>query len=283
MTQQLRRFYKHFLSTALLDKIIKRLLEFFVNIFSKWKHFSFPDNYIRQWKWDMLLEQYEPDTVSLVRKIIKPGMVVVDIGAHIGYFTRIFSGLAGKDGLVYAFEADPLTFQLLKKNTRQLQNVQLRQLAITNQIGTIDFYHSEEKTGCSSVLPTVPLEFKRRKIRVSTADLDSILAQEGVAKIDFLKMDIEGSEPLALRGMRKTLEKNQGILLVIEFSPEWLRSGGIAPLDLLKELKQLGFEIFGIMGDGLVPFYPSNEEEMKRVIPPYRGITGFINIYCRRP
>ncbi len=283
MAQQLKKFYKRFLSSPLLDGAIRGILEVFVDTFGKYRHLSFPDNYIRQWKWDMLLERYESDSVSLMRKIIKPGMVVVDVGAHIGYFTRIFSKLTGGDGLVYAFEADPAIFQLLKKNTKHFRNTRLYQLAITDRAGTIDFYHSEEKSGCGSVLPIAPVEFRRRKIQASANSLDAILAKEGVTRVDFIKMDIEGGEPTALRGMRKILEKNQNILLIIEFNPEWLRAGDIAPLDFLRELKQLGFKVFGILNGQVAPFDPKNEQEMKKIVPPYGKIPGFINIYCRRP
>ncbi len=283
MIGQLKKFYKRFLSSPPLDRAIKGVLEALVDIFGKYKHFSFPDNYIHQWKWDMLRERYELNSIFLFGEIIKPGMVVVDIGAHIGYFTRIFSRLVGENGLVYAFEADPIVFQLLKKNTERFRNTRLYQLAITDRAGTIDFYHSEEKSGTGSILPAVPLTFKRRKIQVSANNLDAILVQEGIPKVDFIKMDIEGGEPAALRGMRKTLEKNRDILLVVEFAPDWLRGGGVAPLNFLQELRQLGFEIFGILDGKIIPFDPKNEQEMERIVPPYGGTTGFMNIYCRRP
>lgn len=228
------------------------------------------------------MNRYEPDTTVFFMNIIKPGMTVVDIGAHIGYFTRLFSRLVGNGGKVFALEADPVIFELLRKNTKRLRNVDARQLAVCDRSGSIDFYHSEEKSGCSSTVEKLPLLFKKRKITVPAGDLDSVLEGSGVKRVDLIKMDIEGGEPQALRGMQRTLEKNRGIILVTEFAPEWIRAGGMAPLKFLEELKNLGFSVYSLTTGSLTLFDPKSEEEMNASISRYSKDIVFMNIYCVR-
>lgn len=240
--------------------------------------YHFPDNYIWQWKLSMMRGTYEPDTVALFRKLVSPGMVVLDIGAHIGYFTRVLAHAVGKRGVVHAFEADPEIFRLLKQNTLPCKNVVPHSIAVSDRRGTIDFYHSEEKTGCGSTVADLPVVFRRKKVSVPATDLDSFLESSGVLAVDFIKMDIEGGEVRALAGMQRTLARNPQMKLVMEFSPDWLRAGGRAPLDVLSDLRSFGFTVYAIAQSGLVPFVPKSEEEMRQAIEP----AHFINIYCAR-
>lgn len=232
----------------------------------------------------MLFGFYEPETIALFKKIVKPGMTVMDIGAHIGYYARTASNLAGTSGAVYAFEADPENFALLQKNTGRLKNVKIWQLAITDKTGAIDFYHYDEKSGIGSLLPNVPLDFKKTKISVEASDLDSFFEKLGVAKIDLIKMDIEGGEYAALGGMKKILSANQDLALIIEFAPAWVTAAGVTPLNFLNFIESFGFRIFVISKNGLSKLSPAtNEESYKKFIPKSSDGTNFgefVNLYC---
>ncbi len=274
---KLRDLYKNYVSFALLDRLIRAVLSGIVSVAAHTAGFHFPERYIRQQKWEMLTGRYEPDSVAVFKALIHPGMTVVDLGAHIGYFTHLFGKLVGTEGKVFAFEADPFIFELLRKNVRHFSNVEARQAAVSDSLGTIDFYHSEEKSGCGSTVRELPALFKKTKLSVPATDLDSALERAGVSHVDFIKMDIEGGEPKALLGMQRTLEQNPAIILVTEFAPEWLRAGGMEPLLFLQKLRGFGFRISAILGGTLVPFDPKTEEEMRAAMPSY-----FMNICCRR-
>lgn len=266
----------------MLKKTAKKLLNFSVRILSQIMRMHFPVAFVWNQKLNMLMNRYEPETTALFKHKVKPGMTVVDIGAHIGYFTRLFSKLVGRGGRVLAFEADPFIFELLKKNVQRLKNIDARQFAVSDKNDNIGFYHSEEKSGCGSTVEELPLQFKKRKITVPSRELDSVLEGAGVKHVDLIKMDIEGGEPAAFRGMQRTLKKNRDIILVTEFAPEWIRAGGMAPLKFLEELKNLGFSIYSISTDSLTPFDPKSEEEMNAAIPRYSKDIVFMNIYCVR-
>ncbi|MBI2020921.1 FkbM family methyltransferase [Candidatus Giovannonibacteria bacterium] len=232
----------------------------------------------------MLFDKYEPETISLYKKIVRPGMTIIDIGAHIGYFTRIGSRLIGKNGKVIAFEANPSNFALLKKNTKSMKNVFPHEFAVADKKGTMDFYHYEEKSGVGSILPNVPLDFKKTKISVLATDLDSFLEKGKVQKIDVIKMDIEGGESAALLGMKNLLAGTSDLQMIIEFAPAWVIASGNSPIAFLNYIESFGFEISAITAEGLKKMSPmQTEKDYAEYIPrPKDGshFGEFVNLYC---
>jgi len=108
----------------------------------------------------MLHGRYEKN-IRVLQGDREAGSGVIDIGAHIGYFTRLFAKLVEPQGTVYALEADPENCKLLKKNTRHLPNVHVCQAAATDRTGSIDFYHYDDKAGCHSILANVLLDLRK--------------------------------------------------------------------------------------------------------------------------
>ncbi len=281
MIPRLRTLYRTYIHSSSLDRAIYAVLDSLTNLLARYKRFSFPANYIRRWKLNMLWGLYEPETYELFKKTIKPGMVIIDIGAHIGYFTRLFSRLVGKDGTVFAFEADPINYALLCKNTGGCKNVLPQQLAVTDRTGTIDFYHYDDKSGAHSTLGNVPLNFAKRRITVSSITLDAWLEAKGISHVDVIKMDIEGGESSALRGMVRTLKAVK--ILITECAPAWIYASGSTPLAFLQSIEQHGFEISAITNDGLSKLSPVRDESFTSLLPkPKDGshASEFINLYC---
>ncbi|HCB35041.1 MAG: hypothetical protein A2W52_01105 [Candidatus Taylorbacteria bacterium RIFCSPHIGHO2_02_49_25] len=281
MISQFRILYRRFVHFPALDHAIYAALDFLTDAFARAVRFSFPENYIRRWKLNMLSGLYEPETYKLFKHTIMPGETIVDIGAHIGYFTRLFSRLAGRDGRVFAFEADPTNFVLLARNTRGYKNVRIAQIAITDRIGIIDFYHYDDKSGAHSTLPNVPLDFVKRKITVGSTTLDSWLLKNSVSKVDVIKMDIEGGESAALLGMKDALKGAR--VLVTEFAPAWIAAAGSTPLAFLKNIEKHEFEISAVTSGGLVKLSPVKDDSFLTLLPKTRSgshASEFINLYC---
>ena len=120
--------------------------------------------------------------------------VILDCGANIGMATIFFKWLYPKS-IVYAFEPDPKTFQLLKKNieANKLTDVHLYNAALGEKDGTIDFYTNELNPG-SLIMSTNSERLKGQKIEVKMLSLADFITKEQLATIDFMKMDIEGAE-----------------------------------------------------------------------------------------
>jgi FkbM family methyltransferase len=182
----------------------------------------------------------EPGTTRLWASWIEPGMVVVDIGTHIGIFSLYaLRGLAGH-GRLYCFEPTPRTFALLRDNVQvngylETGVARMRQVAISDRAGRANFTAYGANSGHNTLFGAGT---GGEGIEVETVTLDEALAGEG--RVDLIKIDAEGSEPFVLRGMSRILAENPGLRIIVEFAPEHLRRGGIEPLQWIEELTALG-------------------------------------------
>jgi FkbM family methyltransferase len=174
---------------------------------------------------------------------VRPGMVVVDVGANVGLYTLHAARLVGSGGKVHSFEPTPETFQVLKDNVQvngflEGGTVALHQAAVTDRTGAAELRIFRDNCG-QNTLFFEPQGAER--VEVSTVSLDEALAAE--PRVDVIKIDAEGAEPLVLRGMRGILHKNAGIRILIEFAPVHLRRAGVAPRDFLDEIEALGLDV----------------------------------------
>jgi len=186
---------------------------------------------------------FHPVMTKTVRELVKPGMVVIDAGAHVGYFTLIMAKYVGKSGLVYAFEPEPNNFRLLTKNVslNKYQNIKLLQLAVTDANGKGTLYVSTISQGSHSLACS---NIKRARVRVKLVSLDSFFSNH--KGFDFIKVDVEGAEYGVLRSMHDIVRKNPNILMIYEFGQHLLQGFGVKPIELLNLLTNYGFKIYNI-------------------------------------
>lgn len=194
------------------------------------------------------LGQYDPETVACFRSYLKEGMIVVDIGANLGYFTVIAARRVGPRGKVFSYEPDPRNFHLLEKNisVNGFRNVTAIPSAISDKIGSRELFFGDNNT-------THSFSDKRatgRSESVATDTLDDSLSAQGSLKVDIIKMDIEGAEPLALEGMKKTIAYNSDLVVLFEFYPNAIQRLGHDPLGFLQRFRELGFSLSVLDEDG---------------------------------
>ena len=188
------------------------------------------------WKYSSL-EDYE---TLLVRKTIEKGMTILDIGANIGYYTIMMGNYAGEEGSVFAFEPEQNNFRLLEKNIQlnSMSNVYPIQKAIADKNGTVNLFINRGHRGDHRIFDSGD---KRAFIEVEQTSIDEFT--KGMDRVDLIKMDIQGAEYLALKGMEKTIKKNPDLVIVTEFSPHHLKKSGADPLKFLNKLETSGFII----------------------------------------
>jgi FkbM family methyltransferase len=197
---------------------------------------------------------WEPGVTTLLEEFLEPGMVVIDAGAHVGYFTLIAARKVGPIGKVYAFEPAPQNYDLLVRNValNGYQNVVPVQKAISKGQGTARFFLRSDTVGHS--LHSEAVGKGQRTITVEVTTLDYFLEKEGWPLVHLVKMDIEGAEPTALEGMAELLKRNRALRLVLEYVPHILERAGEDPIQFLERLRRSGFTIRIITKGGLQDF-----------------------------
>lgn len=194
-----------------------------------------------------LLGLYEVDSVLLCKNIIKPGMNVLDIGADIGYYTRIFSDLIKEKGKVYAFEPHPKAFLILSGSIGGLRynNVEAVQIAVSDNNGTATLLETASY-GRHSLYDVSQYDERFKVVKKSVVNvitIDDFLAKQGNPKIDFIKLDIEGGEMAALMGMKETLARSENLALMVEFNASAVAASGGQAKEYINRLWQLGFTV----------------------------------------
>ncbi|MEO8086990.1 MAG: FkbM family methyltransferase [Bacteroidota bacterium] len=196
--------------------------------------------------------------LSLIRKLIKPGFQVLDIGGNIGFFTKFLAKSVGSSGHVYSFEPDKTNFSHLKKELLGNNNVTLVQKAVAAESGSLTLY-------TSSLLNVDHRTYKPENYTGSYT-VEKVAIDEFVSdrfKIDFIKMDIQGFEKDALKGMEKTLQANPGIILFTEFWPYGLSQAGSSAVEVYDLLAGYGFLIYKVDAANLIRFTREDAATMK--------------------
>lgn len=219
-----------------------------------WGHKIFVDSRDISLSPHIILDGYwEMQITNAFMKIIKEKMCVVEIGANIGYYTIIAASKVGIEGKVHAFEANPKIFEILFQNiaVNGFGNiVNLINKAVVNKSGKIDFHRLQQFLGGSSIHEFSEETLNQLMETAETIEVDTISLDEYFAdkdmRVDMLKIDAEGSEPLIFSGMKKTLRSNPQIMIICEFSPRMLSGSGVNPRVFLEEIMSYGFKLKNI-------------------------------------
>jgi FkbM family methyltransferase len=150
---------------------------------------------------------YEPDLTALFVRMIRPGSVIFDIGAHIGYYSLLASTLSGPRGRVVAFEPDPRNLRFLRQHIRmnRLATVDVLPVAAADRQGEAAF---EFGTGSGTGRLA-----SHGDLRVTTTTVDAVAADRGLAP-GFLKVDVEGAEARLLEGATETLRSARPVVFL---------------------------------------------------------------------
>ena len=212
-----------------------------VAVSSRLMRFELPaERLLPLYRLQMLFGTYEASTVRACRSWLRPGMTAVDVGAHAGYYTVLFSRLVGADGRVFAFEPHPVTFELLARNVRRRApgNVHIYREAVSDREGDADFWQAPLSLGHS----LLPVKAGCERIPVQTVSLDGLCRRYGVERLDLVKVDVEGGEPEVFDGMREVCARSPRLALLAEYKSELCARRGLDPARWLAGLVELGFD-----------------------------------------
>lgn len=193
---------------------------------------------------------YEPESLTLLEKILPIGGTFVDIGANCGFYTLVGARLVGESGRVIAFEPSPREFARLEGNigANRLQHVTLVKAAAGKNAETAALRIAEKGHAGHNTLGS-RFAYSGVKTdtttRVDVVRLDDVLHDIGASRCDVIKLDIEGSELRALQGARETLRQHKPKLL-IELFDSALGANGSSAAQLLAWLDEQGYRVHDI-------------------------------------
>lgn len=197
---------------------------------------------------------FEPLSTQVVKRLVSPGDIVLDVGANIGYYSVILSKIVGDHGRVICFEPTDHYSKVLEMNiiSNSLENVEIIKVGLSNKRQELDIH-----IGRSSATLHVPGNQKLLSYeKIKLISLDDFAKEYHLEKIDFIKIDVDGHEPLFLEGAWKTLEKFEPTILLEVNHLNYLSAGFMA-WDFYDVLKVKGYHIYH--EDGLVELL--NKEE----------------------
>lgn len=157
---------------------------------------------------------WETEVVNAMQELVQPGTCVVDIGAHIGFYTLVLSKFVGPSGRVLAFEPLPGNFSVLSENIRlnHLHQAEAVPKAVLDRSCELsaDMFDDGPLPG------SVPFSTPRSSTQphVSAVALDDFLENESAPPVKFMKVDVEGAESLVLKGASRTITTYHPALII---------------------------------------------------------------------
>ena len=219
----------------------------------------------------------ELDT-KIIREEIHEGDIVIDVGANIGYYTLIFAQLVGSSGKVFAFEPESKNFEILKKNIEinNYPNIVAEQKIVSDKSGIVKLFIAEH----GIVGHRINQEKSSQKfIEVESIILDNYIKKLNLDnKINFIKIDVEGSEPKVLEGTKEIIQKSNQLKIFTEFNRESVEEYGIEPKEMIDLFYRNGFKIY-------LPNYKENKINLTNVnelLTSKETLLENINLLCKK-
>jgi len=210
---------------------------------------------------ELMYDGFEEREVRFVQKFLRPGMTVLDIGAHHGLYTLLASKRVGRQGRVIAFEPSPRECRRLAKHigVNRCRNVEVECCAVGNKGSEEDLFVVEgfRDWGNSLRPPAVPEA--TRKVRVPVRRLDDLLASRGIEHVDFIKLDVEGGELAVLQGAGRLLQTAPRPVILSEAEDVRTQPWGYQAREILQLLASWNYRWYALSERGTL--YPASPDD----------------------
>ncbi len=220
-----------------LNVLFKNGIEVKINNFS----LRLPVDFFR-----LFPKDYEKENFKYIRRHIKQGDTILDIGAHIGLTAAIFGKIVKQEGKVFSFEPTPSSFATLKETIRinGLQNIVTPvNMPVTEKSGKVKFFVSNTDVDVANSL----VEWEEGKtlntIELNATSIDDFMEAQKIKRVDFIKIDAEGAELSVLKGGQKTFLRFKP-LIILALHPVAINANGDSLLSIYEFVKKLGFKIY---------------------------------------
>jgi FkbM family methyltransferase len=201
------------------------------------------------------VERYEPEVRSFLQYSLKPGDTFIDCGANVGYFSVQAGALVGKSGTVISIEANPRTFKLLERNLRANGFGIPVQCALTLQAGEVELFMPQDWDVYSSLRAGALVEGRAdQSFKVTARTLDDVIKERSLARVDVVKIDIEGGELDVLRSAPELLSTFRPLIITEYGVNTWASFGAThRELKALTRKFKYSLRLFDAQAHQLVP------------------------------
>jgi FkbM family methyltransferase len=205
--------------------------------------------------------EHEPDVVRVFRAFLTQRSVVLDIGANFGLYTALTASIVRHHGRLYAFEGNPQVFESLQRTIIANQlffnpNIFAANLLVSDRSGRGVLHYSPNQLGGGTMSDVRLWGVKQPSIEVDMTTVDDFLPSD--LSVDLVKIDVEGHEPLVIRGMEHTIRRSPNIRMIIEFAVPLL-THTMKPADFADYIRGLGFAICRLLPDFKIKLVPKGE------------------------
>src|SRR5580704_1813642 len=198
--------------------------------------------------------KFENAEFAFINKFLRPGMTVLDIGAHHGFYTLLAAKRVGPQGRVFAFEPSTRERKALLRHVRinGCRNVTVEGLALGSESADTELFVVEgAKTGCNSLKkPAADVAGTLSTVQVQVARLDDWLARGKITDVDFIKLDVEGGELEVLKGAERMLSGRPRPVILAEVQDVRTLPWGYRAKEIVNHLSSRGYEWFRLLPSG---------------------------------
>jgi FkbM family methyltransferase len=218
---------------------------------------------------------FEEKEITFIKRFLKNGDVLLDIGSNIGLFSLYASQIVGNEGQIYAIEPTPETFKRLEGNINLnlFKNIRTFNIGLSNEKATLKFNISNDGHDAWNSFAKLNELENSSSVEVEVTTLDSFLNENNIIHIDLVKLDVEGWEKFVLQGGKELITKSSSPVFMIEFTEENAFAAGYYCGEIYDVMKKYGYQWYTYDVD-------NNEldKEEKRLHYPYNNLIAVKNI-----
>jgi FkbM family methyltransferase len=196
--------------------------------------------------WHMCYGAYDLELVDLMKRAIRSGDTIIDVGANVGYITAVAAALAGPSGSVHAFEPEPRCYDKLTDLVRRnpAYQIHINAVGLGDMRGTAKLDISDYNIGWNTMVPGF-MNDPARVMDVESITFDEYANINKIRNVTFIKIDTEGYEYHILRGMRQFLSE-QRPLIMCEIAPKAFPGLAITALDFQALIDSFNYRVVDI-------------------------------------
>lgn len=194
---------------------------------------------------------WEASATRLLNHLLEPGNIFVDVGANWGYYSLLTAAAVGQTGQVHAFEPQPHVIAVLHRAIRHnhLPQLTANQMTVGATNGTLTLYLASDGNSLLASAITSDRTDPTHTVEVPLTTLDDYLATHHIARVDVVKIDVEGLEGAVLDGATTLLQGDDAPIVLCEISPTALHNVGSTPAQLLAHLASFGYYLYRMVPD----------------------------------